>query len=49
MLETNATADVVWRVEREPYGDTYTTRVGADRHQPLSFPGQEEMVESEAA
>jgi RHS repeat-associated protein len=49
VLQTDATANVVWRVEREPYGTTYATRTGADRHQPLSFPGQEEGVESEVA
>lgn len=36
-------------MEREPYGRTYVTRTGAERRQPLSFPGQEEGVESEVA
>jgi RHS repeat-associated protein len=47
VLTTNATATIDWRIEREPYGQTHTTRVGADRHQPLSFPGQEEDREGE--
>jgi RHS repeat-associated protein len=41
VLQTSSTGAVVWRVERDPYGQTFTTRVGADRHQPLAFPGQE--------
>jgi RHS repeat-associated protein len=41
ILQTDATGAVVWRVERDPYGDRYATRVGADRHQPLGLPGQE--------
>jgi RHS repeat-associated protein len=45
ILQTSSTAAVVWRVEREPYGQTFTHRVGADRHQPLAFPGQEEEGE----
>jgi RHS repeat-associated protein len=47
ILTTNATATVDWRVEREPYGQTFAIRTGADRHQPLSFPGQEEDGEGE--
>ncbi|HXG58218.1 MAG TPA: RHS repeat-associated core domain-containing protein [Thermoanaerobaculia bacterium] len=42
LLQTSSTGAVVWRVEREPYGKIFTTRVGAGRHQPLSFPGQED-------
>ena len=41
ILQTDATGTVVWRVERDPYGERYATRVGADRHQPLGLPGQE--------
>ncbi len=43
ILQTNATGDVVWRMEREPYGKIYELRAGAERHQPLAFPGQEEQ------
>jgi RHS repeat-associated protein len=42
ILQTSSAEAVVWRIEREPYGKTFTTRTGADRHQPLAFPGQEE-------
>ena len=41
ILQTDATGAVVWRVERDPYGERYATRVGAERHQPLGLPGQE--------
>lgn len=42
VLETDASANVIWRIEREPYGKVFNVRTGADRHQPLAFPGQEE-------
>jgi RHS repeat-associated protein len=41
LLTTNSTGAVDWRVEREPYGSIFATRAGAERHQPLSLPGQE--------
>jgi RHS repeat-associated protein len=41
ILQTDATGTVAWRVERDPYGERYATRVGAERHQPLGLPGQE--------
>jgi RHS repeat-associated protein len=41
VLTTSSTGSIDWRVEREPYGERYSTRVGADRHQPLGLPGQE--------
>ncbi len=41
ILQTDTTGAVVWRVERDPYGERYATRVGAERHQPLDLPGQE--------
>jgi RHS repeat-associated protein len=41
ILQTDNTGSVVWRVERDPYGERYATRVGAERHQPLGLPGQE--------
>jgi RHS repeat-associated protein len=41
LLTTNSTGAIDWRVEREPYGAIFATRVGAERHQPLSLPGQE--------
>jgi RHS repeat-associated protein len=43
VLQTDASAAVIWRVEREPYGSRFETRAGATRHQPLAFPGQEEQ------
>ncbi len=43
LLQTDDTGDVIWRVEREPYGKIYEVRAGAERHQPLAFPGQEEQ------
>lgn len=42
ILTTDSTGAVDWRIEREPYGRTFTIRTGADRHQPLSLPGQED-------
>jgi len=42
ILQTDAAANVVWRVEREPYGKIFSHRAGPTRHQPLAFPGQEE-------
>jgi RHS repeat-associated protein len=41
ILQTSASGTVVWRIEREPYGERYATRLGGDRHQPLGLPGQE--------
>src|SRR5688572_24381311 len=41
ILQTNAAAAVTWRVEYEPYGTVFATRAGAEKHQPLRFPGQE--------
>jgi RHS repeat-associated protein len=41
ILSTNSSGVVDWRVEREPYGSIFATRAGAERHQPLSLPGQE--------
>jgi RHS repeat-associated protein len=41
LIQTNAGATIDWRVEHEPYGKVYEYRVGATRHQPLRFPGQE--------
>jgi RHS repeat-associated protein len=48
-LQTDTTGSVAWRVEYEPYGDIWTTRVPDDSsesttpsfEQPLRFPGQE--------
>jgi uncharacterized protein RhaS with RHS repeats len=42
ILQTDAAANVIWRVEREPYGRIYELRAGASRYQPLAFPGQED-------
>ena len=42
ILTTDSTATIDWRVERDPYGQIHTTRAGAERHQPLGLPGQEE-------
>jgi RHS repeat-associated protein len=39
-LQTDASGNVIWRVERTPYGETFSSRVGASQHQPLKFPGQ---------
>jgi RHS repeat-associated protein len=42
ILQTDATAAVVWRAEYEPYGSIYTYRAGdADDPQALRLPGQE--------
>ena len=41
VLQTDATGGIVWRAEYEPYGKVVQYRVGATRHQPLRFPGQE--------
>jgi RHS repeat-associated protein len=42
ILQTSNTGAVTWRVEREPYGETYAIRAGSNQHQPLALPGQEE-------
>lgn len=42
ILQTDAAANVIWRVEREPYGRIFEVRAGASRYQPLAFPGQED-------
>jgi RHS repeat-associated protein len=42
ILTTDVTGAIDWRVEREPYGSRYGERFGANRHQPLGLPGQEE-------
>ena len=44
ILQTDAAANVTWRVEHEPYGAVYAARAGAAVHQPLRFPGQEERT-----
>jgi RHS repeat-associated protein len=41
ILQTNASAQVAWRAEYEPYGTVRAFRAGAAKHQPLRFPGQE--------
>ncbi|HYH10093.1 MAG TPA: FG-GAP-like repeat-containing protein [Thermoanaerobaculia bacterium] len=41
LLQTDASASVVWRAEHEPYGTVVSYRTGATLHQPLRFPGQE--------
>jgi RHS repeat-associated protein len=40
LLTTSSAGAVDWRVEREPYGQSYV-RNGAERHQPVGLPGQE--------
>ncbi|HEX7152948.1 MAG TPA: RHS repeat-associated core domain-containing protein [Thermoanaerobaculia bacterium] len=47
LLQTDATATVVWRVEHEPYGAIHHHRTGLAKHQPLRFPGQEQPVGGE--
>lgn len=42
VLTTDASGAIDWRVEREPYGRIADLRAGAQRHQPLAFPGQED-------
>ena len=41
LLQTDATASVVWRAEYEPYGDVWAMRAGTAADQLLRFPGQE--------
>jgi len=47
IVQTDAEANLVWRVEYDPYGTVFATRAGADKHQPLRFPGQESDGSSE--
>ncbi len=47
ILTTDSTGVVDWRVEREPFGKIFATRVGTNRRQPLSLPGQEDDGTSE--
>lgn len=42
VLQTDTSANVIWRIEREPFGKMLEVRAGAGRHQPLALPGQEE-------
>jgi RHS repeat-associated protein len=42
LLTTDASGAIDWRVQREPYGEIYSVLVGANRHQSLGLPGQEE-------
>lgn len=44
ILQTDATANVVWRAEYEPFGNIYEMREGKRTDQPLRFPGQEEAM-----
>ncbi|HKS22370.1 MAG TPA: RHS repeat-associated core domain-containing protein [Thermoanaerobaculia bacterium] len=42
LLQTDASAQVVWRAEYEPYGRLYALRAGdSEEEQPLRLPGQE--------
>ena len=41
ILQTGADATIRWRVEYDPYGTVFAYRTGAEKHQPLRFPGQE--------
>ncbi|HEV7765460.1 MAG TPA: RHS repeat-associated core domain-containing protein [Thermoanaerobaculia bacterium] len=47
IVQTDAAANIVWRVEREPFGEVYAYRAGANHRQPLALPGQEDEVGSE--
>jgi RHS repeat-associated protein len=40
LIQTNATGDVFWQAEYEPYGRVFTLRT-TPQHQPLRLPGQE--------
>jgi RHS repeat-associated protein len=46
LLQTSTAGAVLWRAEREPYGNRYLVRAGGDRHQPLGLPGQEVSEET---
>jgi RHS repeat-associated protein len=41
ILQTDATANVTWRAEYEPFGNIWEMRTGTRTDQPLRFPGQE--------
>jgi RHS repeat-associated protein len=41
LLQTDATATIIWRVEYEPFGNVYDVREGLRTDQPLRLPGQE--------
>jgi RHS repeat-associated protein len=41
ILQTAADGGILWRAEYDPYGTVISHRTGADKHQPLRFPGQE--------
>lgn len=49
LLQTDASANIVWRAEHEPYGKVHTYRAGATKFQPLRFPGQENDGEGETS
>ncbi|HEU4889004.1 MAG TPA: RHS repeat-associated core domain-containing protein, partial [Thermoanaerobaculia bacterium] len=41
LLQTDPSARLIWRVESEPFGNTWSMRAGRAGDQPLRFPGQE--------
>jgi RHS repeat-associated protein len=41
LLQTDGSANVVWRAEHEPYGNVYLMRKGSRTDQPLRLPGQD--------
>ncbi len=41
ILQADATASILWRADYDPYGTVFSYRTGADKYQPLRFPGQE--------
>jgi RHS repeat-associated protein len=49
ILQTDATATVVWRAEHEPYGNIWKMRTGSRTDQPLRLPGQDLAMTWEGA
>jgi RHS repeat-associated protein len=49
ILQTDAAANITWRVEYEPFGNVYEMREGNRTEQPLRFPGQEAAMTWEGA
>jgi RHS repeat-associated protein len=44
LLQTDATGQIVWRVEYEPFGNVHEVRAGVRNSQPLRFPGQDTVM-----
>jgi RHS repeat-associated protein len=49
ILQTDGSANIVWRAEHEPYGNVWKMRTGSRTDQPLRLPGQDLSMTWEGA